>query len=141
MEFVLFKLQSNNEEICALTALSDKKKCYELINENNERANITTKKLVSFLDQVDADIQWVISDYAMEHFHKTPRGRTFYSLLVARYFLLITGYFLLVTRYFALVTHYFLLVTCYLLLVIHYFLLVTRYFALLTRSFLLVTRN
>ena len=34
--FTLFKLQSSTEEICALTSVEDKKKCYELFNENKE---------------------------------------------------------------------------------------------------------
>ena len=45
------------------------------------------------------------------------RGKTFYPLLVTRYFLLATCYFLLVTRYFLLVTRYLSGVTHYSLLV------------------------
>ena len=41
LEFTLLKLQSNTEEICALTSVEDEKKCYQLFNENKERANIT----------------------------------------------------------------------------------------------------
>ena len=44
LEFALFKLQSNTEEICTLTSVEDKKKCYELFNENKETANIKINK-------------------------------------------------------------------------------------------------
>ena len=67
LELALFKLQSNTEEICTLTSVEDKKKCYELFNENKETANIKINKLEKYLDQVDVEIQSVISDYAFEH--------------------------------------------------------------------------
>ena len=65
----LFKLQSNTEEICALTSLKDKKKCYVLFNENKEKANTTINKLKNYLDQVDAEIPSLISHYALEHLY------------------------------------------------------------------------
>ena len=45
--------------------MEDKKKCYELFNVNKERANITINKLNNYLDQVDAEMQSVISDYVL----------------------------------------------------------------------------
>ena len=57
LEFALFKLQSNTEEICTLTSVEDKKRCYELFNENKERVNITINKLENYLDQLPAEMQ------------------------------------------------------------------------------------
>ena len=57
LEFALFKLQSNTEEICTLTSVEDKKRCYELFNENKERVNITINKLENYLDQLPAETQ------------------------------------------------------------------------------------
>ena len=62
LEFPLFKLYSNTEDIYALTAVEDKKKCYELFNENKGRANLTINKLEDYLNQADAEMQSVISD-------------------------------------------------------------------------------
>ena len=68
LEFALLKLQSNTEGICTLTSVEDKKKCYELFNENKERVKIARNKLEHYLNQADAEMQSVISDYAFEHF-------------------------------------------------------------------------
>ena len=57
LELALFKLQSNTEEICTLTSVEDKKRCYELFNENKERVNITINKLENYLDQLPAEMQ------------------------------------------------------------------------------------
>ena len=57
LEFALFKLQSNTEEICTLTSVEDKKRCYELFNENKEKVNITINKLENYLDQLPAETQ------------------------------------------------------------------------------------
>ena len=57
LEFALFKLQSNTEEICTLTSVEDKKRCYELFNEKKERVNITINKLENYLDQLPAEMQ------------------------------------------------------------------------------------
>ena len=57
LEFALFKLQSNTEEICTLTSVEDKKRCYELFNENKERVNVTINKLENYLDQLPAEMQ------------------------------------------------------------------------------------
>ena len=57
LEFALFKLQSNTEEICTLTSVEDKKRCYELFNEKKERVNITINKLENYLDQLPAETQ------------------------------------------------------------------------------------
>ena len=64
LESALFKLQSNT---ATLTSVEDKKKCYELFNKNKETANIKINKLENYLDQVGAEMQSVISDYAFEH--------------------------------------------------------------------------
>ena len=71
LKFALFTLQSNTEEICALTSVEDEKKYYESFNKNNERANIIINNLENYLDQAEADIQSVISDYALEYLYNT----------------------------------------------------------------------
>ena len=71
LKFALFTLQSNTEEICALTSVEDEKKYYESFNENNERADIIINNLENYLDQAEADIQSVISDYALEYLYNT----------------------------------------------------------------------
>ena len=71
LKFALFTLQSNTEEICALTSVEDEKKYYESFNENNERANIIINNLENYLDQAEVDIQSVISDYALEYLYNT----------------------------------------------------------------------
>ena len=51
--------------------MEDEKKYYESFNENNERANIIINNLENYLDQAEADIQSVISDYALEYLYNT----------------------------------------------------------------------
>ena len=51
--------------------MEDEKKYYESFNENNERADIIINNLENYLDQAEADIQSVISDYALEYLYNT----------------------------------------------------------------------
>ena len=67
LKFYLFKLQSNTEDICALTSLEDKKKCHKLYGKYRKSQH--NNKLENYLNQMDVEILSVISAYRLEHYY------------------------------------------------------------------------
>ena len=66
VEFALFKLQKNLEDICLRALGSEVLKAQQLFNENNERANKTINKCERIISQLDDDKQSEITTYAFE---------------------------------------------------------------------------
>ena len=75
VEFSIFKLEKNLEDICLHASDTEIKKAQQPFNENNERANRVMLRCESLISQLDDDRQTKITTYAFDQLCKSRSSK------------------------------------------------------------------
>ena len=75
VEFPIFKLQKNLEDICLHASSTEITKAQQLFNENNERRNRFNTRCERLISQLDDDKQTEITTYAFDQLCKSRSSK------------------------------------------------------------------